>query len=93
MDHGEKAAPTEFWFHLLTVFSNLFRSAFLFQVTCITDEGSAMTPVIKYSAGDGVGKYVKKLPSTYSFYVFVVEIWYVVHARQDGISLQDQGIP
>ncbi|XP_055581897.1 usherin [Falco cherrug] len=28
---------------------------FLFQVTCITDEGSAMTPVIKYSAGDGVG--------------------------------------
>ncbi|NXU70580.1 USH2A protein, partial [Oreotrochilus melanogaster] len=28
---------------------------FLFQVTCITDEGTAMTPVIKYSAGDGVG--------------------------------------
>uniref|UniRef100_A0A8B9SU76 Usherin n=1 Tax=Anas platyrhynchos TaxID=8839 RepID=A0A8B9SU76_ANAPL len=28
---------------------------FLFQVTCITDEGSAMTPVIKYSAGDGLG--------------------------------------
>uniref|UniRef100_A0A8B9U5J2 Usherin n=1 Tax=Anas zonorhyncha TaxID=75864 RepID=A0A8B9U5J2_9AVES len=30
---------------------------FLFQVTCITDEGSAMTPVIKYSAGDGLGNY------------------------------------
>uniref|UniRef100_A0A663LW22 Usherin n=1 Tax=Athene cunicularia TaxID=194338 RepID=A0A663LW22_ATHCN len=30
---------------------------FLFQVTCITDEGSAITPVIKYSTGDGVGKY------------------------------------
>ncbi|XP_065600248.1 usherin [Cyrtonyx montezumae] len=28
---------------------------FLFQVTCITDEGSAMTPVIKYSAADGLG--------------------------------------
>ncbi|NXL36266.1 USH2A protein, partial [Glaucidium brasilianum] len=28
---------------------------FLFQVTCITDEGSAITPVIKYSTGDGVG--------------------------------------
>uniref|UniRef100_A0A8B9CDD6 Usherin n=1 Tax=Anser brachyrhynchus TaxID=132585 RepID=A0A8B9CDD6_9AVES len=28
---------------------------FLFQVTCITDEGSATTPVIKYSAGDGLG--------------------------------------
>uniref|UniRef100_A0A8C6NEI0 Usherin n=1 Tax=Melopsittacus undulatus TaxID=13146 RepID=A0A8C6NEI0_MELUD len=28
---------------------------FLFQVTCVTDEGRAMTPVIKYSAGDGVG--------------------------------------
>lgn len=28
---------------------------FLFQVTCITDEGSAMTPVIKYNAGEGVG--------------------------------------
>ncbi|XP_009864107.1 PREDICTED: usherin-like [Apaloderma vittatum] len=28
---------------------------FLFQVTCITDEGSAVTPVIKYSAGDGLG--------------------------------------
>ncbi|XP_010177692.1 PREDICTED: usherin-like [Mesitornis unicolor] len=25
------------------------------KMTCITDEGSAMTPVIKYSAGDGVG--------------------------------------
>uniref|UniRef100_A0A8B9DD56 Usherin n=1 Tax=Anser cygnoides TaxID=8845 RepID=A0A8B9DD56_ANSCY len=33
---------------------------FLFQVTCITDEGSATTPVIKYSAGDGLGNYVKK---------------------------------
>ncbi|KAM9016840.1 usherin [Ara ararauna] len=27
----------------------------LFQVTCLTDEGSAVTPVIKYNAGDGVG--------------------------------------
>lgn len=58
-----------------------FCSAFLFQVTCITDEGSAMTPVIKYSAGDGLGNYVKKLSITYWFYMFVVEIWYVVDAR------------
>lgn len=56
VNHGEKAAPTEFLFLLLTIFSNFSCSAFLFQVTCITDEGSAMTPVIKYNAGEGVGK-------------------------------------
>lgn len=74
-------------------FLTFFCSALLFQVTCVTDEGSAVTPVIKYSAGDGVGKYVKKSPPTYSLYVFVVQSRYVGHARQDGTSLQDQGIP
>lgn len=48
-----------------------------------------MTPVIKYNTADGVGKYVKQLPSIYSFNVFVVEMCYVVHARQDGPSLKD----
>lgn len=42
-----------------------FCLAFLFQVTCITDEGSAMTPVIKYSAADGLGNYMNKLPIAY----------------------------
>lgn len=62
-------------------------------MTCITDEGSAMTPVIKYNTADGVGKYVKQLPSIYSFNVFVVEMCYVVHARQDGPSTEGSGDP
>lgn len=35
-------------------------SVYLFQVTCITDEGSAETPVIKYNAAIGFGNYFKK---------------------------------
>uniref|UniRef100_A0A8C6X579 Usherin n=1 Tax=Naja naja TaxID=35670 RepID=A0A8C6X579_NAJNA len=34
---------------------------YLFQVTCITDEGSAVTPVIKYNAATGFGNYFKIL--------------------------------
>lgn len=38
-----------------------FFSVYLFQVTCITDEGSVETPVIKYNAAIGFGNYLKKM--------------------------------
>ncbi|XP_040523224.1 usherin isoform X3 [Gallus gallus] len=55
---------------------------FLFQVTCITDEGSAMTPVIKYSAADGLGLILttpgKKDKAESKSVKFYNELWFAV---------------
>uniref|UniRef100_A0A8V0YV93 Usherin n=2 Tax=Gallus gallus TaxID=9031 RepID=A0A8V0YV93_CHICK len=64
---------------------------FLFQVTCITDEGSAMTPVIKYSAADGLGLILttpgEKDKAESKSVKFYNELWFAVLMVVLGVIL------
>ncbi|XP_070813494.1 usherin [Pituophis catenifer annectens] len=55
---------------------------YLFQVTCITDEGSAVTPVIKYNAATGFGPVLttpgENNKGNTKQTMFYTELWFVI---------------
>ncbi|XP_013916323.1 PREDICTED: usherin-like [Thamnophis sirtalis] len=55
---------------------------YLFQVTCITDEGSAITPVIKYNAATGFGPVLttpgENNKGNTKQAMFYTELWFVI---------------
>ncbi|XP_039386307.1 usherin [Mauremys reevesii] len=64
---------------------------FSFQVTCTTDEGSAITPVIKYSTATGFGPILttpgEKDEAETKYAKFYTELWFVILMAVLGLIL------
>ncbi|TFK09759.1 enhancer of filamentation 1 [Platysternon megacephalum] len=64
---------------------------FFFQVTCTTDEGSAITPVIKYSTATGLGPILttpgEKDEAETKYAKFYTELWFVILMAVLGLIL------